>query len=84
MKEDIQIYKIAILTDMLDAELTKAPIKNIENQEIQSKFRNLKKSTQILVKHFDKLFEDAEVQEAFGELSDKINSLIDKEFEILK
>lgn len=81
---EIQLYKIAILTDMLDAELTKTPIKNIDNQEMQSKFRNLKKSTSILVKHIDKIFEDEEVQEAFGEFSDKINSLIDKELEILK
>jgi exonuclease I len=81
---EIQIYKIAILTDMLDLELTKVPIKNIDNQEMQSKLRNLKKSTQILVKHIDKIFEDEEVQEAFGEFSDKINSLIDKELEILK
>ena len=81
---EIQLYKIAILTDMLDAALTKAPIKNIENQETQSKFRNLKKSTKILVKHLDKIFEDEEVQEVFGEFSDKINSLIDKELEILK
>lgn len=81
---EIQLYKIAILADMLDAELTKAPIKNIDNQEMQSKLRNLKKSTSILVKHIDKIFEDEEVQEAFGEFSDKINSLIDKELEILK
>jgi hypothetical protein len=81
---EIQLYKIAILTDMLDAELTKAPIKNIDNQEIQSKLRNLKKSTSILVKHIDKIFEEENVQEAFGEFSDKINSLIDKELEILK
>lgn len=81
---NIQIYKIAILTDMLDLELTKVPIKNIDNQEMQSKLRNLKKSTQILVKHIDKIFEDEEVQEAFGEFSDKINCLIDKELEILK
>lgn len=80
----IQLYKIAILTDMLDAELTKAPIKNIDNQEMQSKLRNLKKSTSILVKHIDKIFEEENVQEAFGEFSDKINSLIDKELEILK
>jgi hypothetical protein len=81
---EIQLYKIAILTDMLDAELTKAPIKNIDNQEMQSKLRNLKKSTSILVKHIDKIFEEENVQEAFGEFSDKINSLIDKELEILK
>ena len=81
---EIQLYKIAILTDMLDAELTKAPIKNIDNQEMQSKLRNLKKSTQILIKYIDEVFKDGEVQEAFGEFSDKINSLIDKELEILK
>jgi hypothetical protein len=81
---EIQLYKIAILTDMLDAELTKAPIKNIDNQEMQSKLRNLKKSTSILVKHIDKIFEEENVQEVFGEFSDKINSLIDNELEILK
>ena len=81
---DIQLYKIAILTDMLDAELRNSFINDITDPVAKSKFRNLKKSTNIMVQYFDQVFEDEEIQEDFGDFSDKINSLIDKEFEILK
>lgn len=73
------LFKIAILNDLLDLELTEINIKNILNPEINSKLRNLKKSTKNISNMTDLIFSDSDIQEIFGDLSDKINLVINNE-----
>lgn len=73
------LFKIAILNDLLDLELTEINIKNILNPEINSKLRNLKKSTKNISNMTDLIFSESDIQEIFGDLSDKINLVINNE-----
>ena len=75
---DLKLFKIALLTDMLDAELT-----NFRTEDL-SKFRNLKKSTKIFVTYADGVFKQEDVQTVFSEFSDGLNKMIDEQLDLLK
>ena len=84
MQNKLKIFKIALLNDLLDLELTDINDKQILNPVTASKFRNLKKSTKAFVKFSDEELKKSEIQEAFGDFSDKVNELIDEYLKQLK
>ena len=77
MAKDLTTFKIAVLNDLLGIELHNINIKGILNPEVQSKFRNLKKSTDKFSGFSDEVFKQEDIQEEFGNFCDKINELID-------
>lgn len=70
------LFKIAILNDLLDLELTNISIDNIVDPIIKSKLRNLKKSTTITSKLIDDIFKEDDIQLVFGDYCDSINDII--------
>ena len=74
-----EIFKIIVLSDLLDISLTNIEIDRIIDPVTKSKFRNLKKSTSSISKYSDQLFDKVEVQTVFGEFCDKINEIINNE-----
>jgi hypothetical protein len=73
------LFKIAILNDLLDLELTEIKIDNILDPIIKSKLRNLKKSTKEISKLMDSIFSEPDIQNVFGDFCDKINLNVEKE-----
>ena len=81
MEHKKEIFKIVILSDLLDIALTNICINQIIDPITKSKFRNLKKSTSSISKHSDQIFNNEQIQEEFGEFCDRLNQLINKEIE---
>lgn len=79
MTDNLSIFKIAILNDLLNAELTKIDIPKVINPEVQAKLRNMKKSTDIFVSFIDRTFAEIRTQETFGEFCDNIDELINEQ-----
>ena len=79
MTRNLSIFKIAILNDLLNAELTKIDIPKVINPEVQAKLRNMKKSTDIFLSFTDKTFAELETQETFGDFCDQIDELINEQ-----
>jgi hypothetical protein len=73
------LFKIAILNDLLDLELTEIKINNILDPVVNSKLRNLKKSTKEISKLTDNIFSDPEIQNIFGDFCDNLNLNIEND-----
>lgn len=76
-----EIFKIVVLSDLLDITLTGIHIDNIIDPVTKSKFRNLKKSTNSISKYSDQIFNNEQIQEEFGEFCDRLNQIINEEIE---
>lgn len=72
------LLKMAILNDLLNAELTNIDIPHVLGPVAQSKLRNMKKSTDMFVSFIDKTFGELRTQEVFGELCDNIDELVNE------
>ena len=73
-KEDL--FKLAILNDLIGGEVHKIPLERILDNNERCKFKNLQKSTNSLSKYFDEKF-GFEVSEVFGGFCDQLNQVID-------
>lgn len=71
-------FKIAILNDIIEAELGDLPINNIIDPIAKSKYRNYNKTAQSFTSYTNTLFTDEGTKLKFGELCDKINEFIDE------
>ncbi len=76
-----RLYKVAIYSDLIQAELTEVNCEQILNSELSSKIRNLKKSTDIFSKYINDKFDSINVSEAFGGLCDLVNEFVEKSIE---
>lgn len=76
-----EIFKIVVLSDLLDIALTGIYVDKIIDPVTKSKFRNLKKSTSSISKHSDQVFNHEQIQSDFGDFCDRVNKLINKEIE---
>lgn len=76
-----RLYKVAIYSDLIQAELADVNCEQILNPELSSKIRNLKKSTDVFSKYINEKFEEIEISEAFGELCDMVNEFVEKSLE---
>lgn len=78
------MYRIAIFSDLIGIELSNMNLKSIVNPKLQSKLRNLKKSTDKISNFTDENItgaedcDDLDLQEAFGDLCDEIHREIKK------
>lgn len=78
MAQEIDLFKLSLLSDMINMELHNIPIKRILDPELKCKLKNLKKSTDVLVPKWDEMFKGKkEDAEEFGKISDNINTSID-------
>ena len=77
--QEQEILKILLLSDLLSLDLKDKEIKNILNPVAKSKLRNLKKSVDSIISWSDNVMTDIRSQESFGELSDNIYKLVDKQ-----
>ena len=76
-----RLYKVAIYSDLIQAELTDVNSEQILNPELSSKIRNLKKSTDIFSSYINGTFKELNVSEAFGGLCDIVNEFVEKSLE---
>lgn len=68
------VFKTAILVDLLDIELTSLDLTQILDSKLQSRFRNLTKGVKLISSSFNEMIEmKKEDPEYFGELCDAIN-----------
>lgn len=76
---EIDLFKLAILNDLINIELNSFEIDRILDPELQSKLRNLKKGTDVMVPKFGEMFKSQKGdEEKFGNISDTIDKAIDK------
>lgn len=78
-----RLYKVAIYSDLIQAELADVNCEQILNPELSSKIRNLKKSTDVFSKYINEKFEEIEVSEAFGGLCDTVNEFVEKNVQLI-
>jgi hypothetical protein len=71
-----KVFKLAILNDIMELELSTIDIDNIPDPVVKSKFRNLKKSTSIFSKFVDDTVKTPEIQDAFTQYYDQVNGII--------
>jgi hypothetical protein len=77
--EEIDLFKLAILNDLINLELSSFEIGRLLDPELKSKLRNLKKGTDVAVPKFGEMFKSNKGdEEKFGEISDTIDKAIDK------
>jgi len=75
---EIDLFKLAILNDLLNIELNSFEISRILDPELYSKLRNLKKGSDVTVPKFGEMFKSQEGDEGkFGDISDTIDKAID-------
>lgn len=78
MTEEIDLFKLSLLSDMINMELNSTPIERVLDPELKCKLRNLKKGTDVLVSKWDEMFKGKkEDAEEFGKISDNVNTSID-------
>lgn len=74
--------KLAILSQLIQAELTKIEVERILDYTEKSKYRNLNKATSNFVEYIDnKKLKTKEKTTIFGEISDVIEDVINKALE---
>ena len=76
-----RLYKVAIYSDLIQAELADVNCEQILNPELSSKIRNLKKSTDVFSSYINETFKELNVSEAFGGLCDLVNEFVEKSLE---
>lgn len=76
-----RLYKVAIYSDLIQAELADVNCEQILNPEMGSKIRNLKKSTDVFSSYINETFKELNVSEAFGGLCDLVNEFVEKSLE---
>ena len=77
--EEVYLFKLAILNDLINIELNSFEIDRILDPELKSKLRNLKKGTDVTVPKFGEMFKSQKGdEEEFGEISDTVDKAIDK------
>jgi hypothetical protein len=76
-----RLYKVAIYSDLIQAELTDVNCEQILNSELNSKIRNLKRSTDVFSSYINGTFKELNVSEAFGGLCDLVNEFVEKSLE---
>ena len=83
MSAKTTLFKIAILNDLLGTELSKINVKNIEDNNVQCKLKNMVKSSDVATKFFDNIFE-VDISVEFGDFCDQINGIIDNSLNLLE
>ena len=76
-----RLYKVAIYSDLIQAELADVNCEQILNPEMSSKIRNLKKSIDVFSSYINGIFKELNVSEAFGGLCDLVNEFVEKSLE---
>ena len=70
--------KLAILSQLIQAELTKIDIERILDSKEKSKYKNLNRATSNFVEYIDEKLKTEEKTNLFGEVSDIIEDAINK------
>ena len=78
-----RLYKVAIYSDLIQAELADVKCEQILNSELSSKIRNLKKSTDIFSSYINETFKELNVSEGFEGLCDLVNEFVEKSVELI-